>query len=280
MLGRNPWWNFVDWPDEWNWDKEKRIGAVASVDPEGRSSILSLQLVYALQLAADLARDNGAPDLALQYQSSAEKIRQATIKLCWDEKRRLMADTPEKKIFSQHANAMAVLVNALPVGSSPKDLMERVATDASLIQCTIYYRFYLYRAMKKAGLGERYVEMLAPWREMLRLGLSTFAERPEPTRSDCHAWSASPNYEFLASVCGIESGSSGFKTVRIAPFLGPLQWAQGEMPHPKGVIRVKFTRKGEAGLEADVTLPAGVSGELLWNGKILKLVPGAQSVTL
>jgi hypothetical protein len=44
-----------------------------------------------------------------------------------------------------------------------------------------------------AGLGERYLETLAPWRDMLTMGLTTFAERPEPTRSDCHAWSSGAN---------------------------------------------------------------------------------------
>jgi alpha-L-rhamnosidase len=277
MLGSTPWWNFVDWPDQWNWDNEKRIGGVPSLDSGGRSSILSLQLVYVLQLAADLFRNEGKPGLAVQYQAAAEKIREATVKLCWDEKRRLMADTPEKKIVSQHANALAVLVDAVPA-QSQQDLMERVAADRSLIQCTMYYRFYLYRAMKKAGLGDRYVEMLKPWRDMLALGLSTFAERPEPTRSDCHAWSASPNYDLLASVCGIEPGSSAFRTVRIEPHLGPLEWVEGRVPHPKGTIQVKFTRKGTGGLEGQVSLPAGVSGELVWSGKSLRLVPGIQKV--
>jgi alpha-L-rhamnosidase len=47
------------------------------------------------------------------------------------------------------------------------------------------------------------------------LGLTTFAEKPDPTRSDCHAWSASPNYDFLATVAGIEPALPGFKTVKI-----------------------------------------------------------------
>ncbi len=277
MLGATPWWNFVDWPDQWNWDSEKRIGGVPSLDSEGRSSILSLQLVYALQLAADLLRNEGKPELATRYRASAERIRQATVTLCWDQTRRLMADTPEKKIFSQHANALAVLVGAVSADMQ-RDLMERVAEDGSLIQCTMYYRFYLYRAMKKAGLGDRYVEMLKPWRDMLALGLSTFAERPEPTRSDCHAWSASPNYDLLASVCGIEPGANAFRTVRIEPHLGPLGWVEGEMPHPKGTIHVKFTRKGASGVEGEISLPAGVSGELVWNGKSQKLVAGEQKV--
>ena len=41
--------------------------------------------------------------------------------------------------------------------------------------------------MKKAGLGDRNVEMLGPFKDLLKLGLSTFSEKYDPTRSDCHA---------------------------------------------------------------------------------------------
>ena len=37
---------------------------------------------------------------------------------------------------------------------------------------------------------------------MLDLGLTTVPEKPEPTRSDSHAWSAHPNYGLLATVLG------------------------------------------------------------------------------
>jgi hypothetical protein len=100
--------------------------------------------------------------------------------------------------------------------------------------------------MKKAGLREDYMAMLQPWYTMLNLGLSTFAEKPEPTRSDCHAWSSSPNYDFLATNLGIEPASPGFATVRIEPALGTLKWAEGRMPHPKGEIRARFKRQGSA----------------------------------
>jgi hypothetical protein len=158
--------------------------------------------------------------------------------------------------------------------------MDKVSKDSSLTQCTMYYRFYLYRAMKRAGLGDRYIEMLAPWRDMLKLGLTTFAERPEPTRSDCHAWSASPNYELLASVCGIEPAEPGFRSVRIEPNLGPLTWAEGTVPHPKGKIRVKLTRKGAEGLQGVISLPEGLTGEIVWKGKRVALRSGEQSLEM
>ncbi len=100
--------------------------------------------------------------------------------------------------------------------------MRRVDSDTSLVQCTFYYRFYLDEAMRKAGLADMYVDRLQPWRDMLAAGLTTFAEEPDPTRSDCHAWSASPNYNLLATVCGIESAEPGFKSVRVVPALGSL----------------------------------------------------------
>ena len=43
---------------------------------------------------------------------------------------------------------------------------------------TYYFRFYLSRALEHAGMGDQYVSQLGPWYDMLRLGLSTWAENP------------------------------------------------------------------------------------------------------
>jgi hypothetical protein len=279
MLGRVEWWNFVDWPSQWPWDQRAAVGGVPALGADGGdSSILSLQLVYALDRAAELMEAYDRPALATRYRAAAEQLKHATYRLCWDAARGLLADTPAKREFSQHANAMAALVHLLPAGQE-RALMERVVNDPSLIQCTVYYRFYLYRAMKAVGLGDRYVEMLAPWRAMIDLGLSTFAEQPEPTRSDCHAWSASPNYELLASVAGIEPSRPGFAAVRIAPNLGPLTWVKASMPHPRGTISVDLRRAGQA-VKGSVTLPPGLAGDFVWHGHTVALGSGRQSVDL
>jgi alpha-L-rhamnosidase len=277
MLGASRWWNFVDWPDEWAWNDVARMGGVPSLDDFGRSSILSLQYVLVLQLAADLAEAFERGELAAKYRKQAERVSQATLRLCWDDRRGMLADTPDKQVFSQHANSLAVLTGLIPEAQR-QGLMRKILGDRSLIQCTMYYRFYLFRAMKAAGLGNEYIDTLDPWHEMLKIGLTTFAERPEPTRSDCHAWSSSPNYELLATVCGIEPGSPGFKTVRIEPFMGPLREVSGKVPHPLGDIQVRFEGDGGGALKGEVILPAGLTGELLWNGRALPLTGGRQKV--
>jgi hypothetical protein len=277
MLGATPWWNFVDWA--WPWDKNKGIGGVPAGDEQGQSSILTLQYVYALNYAAQLNDNLGRKYFADHYRRLADSLKKSTYKLCWDDKRGLLADTPDKKIFSQHANILAVLVDLIP-DKEQKKVMEKVVSEKGLTQCTFYYRFYLVRAMEKVGFGDGYIEMLQPWRNMLKIGLTTFAENPEPTRSDCHAWSASPNYDLLATVCGIEPAEPGFKSVKIEPHPGPLTWVEGKMPHPLGEIKVRLERIGKNGVKGSITLPDGLKGKFLWNGKSITLKSGSQMINM
>jgi hypothetical protein len=113
---------------------------------------------------------------------------------------------------------------------------------------------------------------------MIATGLTTFAETPEPTRSDCHAWSSSPLYDFLATVCGIEPDSPGFKSVRIEPHLGNLKNVKGKVPHPSGDIIVDLERTG-SGIKGKVILPRGLKGTFVW-GNESELKPGENMINL
>jgi hypothetical protein len=106
---------------------------------------------------------------------------------------------------------------------------------------------------------------------MLQKGLTTFAENPDPARSDCHAWSASPDYDFLATVAGIRPGTPGFKTVDIEPALGGLNFIKGQMPHPAGMISFDLKRTGKDGIRGEIILPEGLTGIFKWNGKTIDL---------
>ena len=71
--------------------------------------------------------------------------------------------------------------------------------------------------MQKTGLGDLYLPSLQTSRNMLSEGLTTFAEWEVDPRSECHAWSASPNYYLLSLVSGILPASPGFYRCKFNP---------------------------------------------------------------
>ena len=270
LVGYTGYWNFVDWAVEWPWNNETRIGGVPRGGHEGNSSIITFQLIYSAQHAAELHRWAGNPQKADFYQKLAKKLLASVKNTCWDESRNYFANTPEKIEFSMHAQILAVLTGAVEE-EKMQDFVLRFEADSNLIQPTMYFRFYLTQALKKAGLADSYLETLNLWREMLEKGLSTFAEKPDPTRSDCHAWSASPNYDFLATVAGIEPMAPGFEKIKMSPALGSLTEISGKMPHPNGTIFFNLKRIGKNGIVGEIILPENLKGIFFWNGREVSL---------
>jgi alpha-L-rhamnosidase len=271
MLGKVEYWNFVDWAVEWAWSNERGIGGVPKGGMmDGNSSILSMQFAYAAQKASELFRFYGESEKADKYSEIAVKLTKAVYEKCWDESHGYIADTPDKKDFSMHAQIFAVLTNTIPE-KDQQNYVERFMNDKNLIQPTMYFRFYLTQALKKTRLADQYLETLGLWNDMLQKGLTTFAENPDPARSDCHAWSASPDYDFLATVAGIRPGTPGFKTVDIEPALGKLTFIKGQMPHPAGMISFDLKRTGTQGIKGEIILPEGLTGTFRWNEKVIVL---------
>ena len=114
---------------------------------------------------------------------------------------------------------------------------------------------------------------------MVALGLTTWTEQPEPTRSDSHAWSAHPNYDFLTIVAGIRPKTPGFSSVTIEPHLGPLRTVIAAVPTPRGTIEASF-ESNPIGVDAEIMMPSNVSGDLVWKGKVIALRAGHQHVAL
>lgn len=274
MLGAMEWWNFVDW------DKAFR-GGVPDGATDGHSSVITLQYAYTLQQASKLFAYYNRKEAARHYLKLARDLAGQTYQNCFDHQRMEMANQPRKEKFSQHAGIMALLADAIPADEE-QSVMRNILEDTTLSQATFYFRFYLMRALIKTGNGDQYYSQLTPWRDMLKTGLTTFAEEPDPTRSDCHAWSASPNYDFLATICGIMPDAPGFKKVRIAPALGGLNEVSASMPLPGRLseekIKVHFKRVGKEGLKGTIILPENMDGVFAWKGKEIQLHEGSQSI--
>jgi len=282
LLRKISWWPFVDWGADFK-------DGVPPQDEDGGSAVMTLQFVEALRYGAELERAFGAVSVAEKYEKAAARAADAVRKLCWNEKYGLLADTPAQKHFSQHANILGVWLDAI-LPERQKDVLLNILSKSdsgfsagievpAMTEATYYFRFYLARAVERAGLGDEYLKLMGPWREMVSLGLTTWAESPEPTRSDSHAWSAHPNFDLLRIVAGIRPGSAGFEKVVIEPHLGALREVKAAMPIPQGMVEVEY-RRAANGLEAQVSLPSGLNGEFLWRGRAIALHAGPQTLRL
>ncbi|WP_348270116.1 family 78 glycoside hydrolase catalytic domain [Edaphobacter paludis] len=274
LMGKLPWWSFIDWTEDFK-------GGEPPQDANGDSAIITLHYIEALREAAELESAYGDPILAQRYRETAAKSVSAIQTLCWNPQTHLYTDTPHGNHYSQHTNAMAVWLDVAPAAAQ-RGIMTHIldpANAATISPASYYYRFYLNRALQHAGMGDQYIQQLQPWRNMIDLGLTTWAEQPEPTRSDSHAWSAHPNFDLLNIVAGIQPASLGFKSVLIAPHLGPLHTLTASYPHPQGTIEVQYTRE-DGKLHAIVHLPHNLHGTFRWQNRSYPITQGTLNLTI
>ncbi len=273
LLGKLPWWSFVDWVSS---------GEIPTYDAKGESCVTTLEYLGALNDAADLEKNLGDPELAARYRARAAHVRAGLFGKCWNASRGLMADNPDQKNFSQQANILAVLYDVVPRERRQEVLsrmlkIEPGTAPGGILGASYYFRFYLARALDHAGMADEYLDSIEPWRKLLPLHFSTWPEIPGNTRSDSHAWSAHPIYDLLTLVAGIEPASPGFATVRIAPHLGALPALQASYPHPQGLIEVAYQRRG-SGVKATITVPGRLTGHFIFKGRSWPLKPGVNRI--
>lgn len=269
-----PQWMFTDWVDNF---KDWKAGT-APMGANGNSAVLDLQLLWAYQLAADLETKFGIPVLAHQYEQAINLLKGTIRAKYWDNQRMLFADREERDCFSQHANTLAILTG-MCTDIEQTQISAQLLSDKTLAPASIYFKYYLHQALIKAGRGNDYMNWLDKWRENIQQGLSTWAETSDvdKTRSDCHAWGASPNIEIYRTILGIDSDGVGFSKVKIEPHLGTMTDFAGTIPHPRGKVFASYKlENGKWTILVD--LPKSVTGRLIWKTKIIELKEGVNQI--
>lgn len=243
------------------------------------SVLLTLYFVHTLDCTVSLYEQIGENEKAAKWAQLAANTKKAVRDSCWDEEKQLFRDYPDKPIFSQHSNILAVLCDVIGE-EEQKKLMERILTfDKFDEYASSYFSFYLFKAMQKTGLEDQFLENLDFWYTFLDRGHTTAGETgfASHDRSDCHAWAAHPSYFLLSMVCGIMPADIGFNQVNITPHPGPLTSINATMPHPKGSIEISYKiKKGK--LKGYVVLPDGLSGAWNYDGKTMPLIAGKNSI--
>lgn len=249
-----PFWQFADWVPAWH----------AGVPPLSVKSGVHGMTFALASLAAEFLKSQDLADIG---KHTREDIHRRFNNLAnyypgvFSKQEGLIIGEGETlEHASEHAEALYRVCQAM-AGIEPDAWPTGAIEKHRAARCTYYFSYYKHLAMfARDDNPFDYLAELKPWKEMIEQGLSTFAENPEPTRSDCHAWSAHPVLGFFQIVAGVTSIAPSWRKVEIRPRPGSLKHFDAHIAHPAGDLNVSLK---DGWLSVDTPVEAVV----VWKGK-------------
>lgn len=229
-------WSFIDWADAWN-----ETSGMPTAGLKGPLTMETLLYIYGLQHAGHLADFLGRGEEAKLYRDRAGRAQEA-VRTCCIGDNGMVQDGPGVREYSQHCQVFALLTDTVDPEAGKRNLLKTIR-EPGYTQCTVAMRFYLFRALEKAGLYACTDQYWDTWRKMVKLHCTTCVESEAYARSECHAWGSLILYELPSITLGVRPAAPGYKKVRIAPVAGYLTSAVGTVKTPVGNIRVSWKIK-------------------------------------
>lgn len=260
-------WNFVDWVPGWE------MGTPPHGN-DGVSGLVNAHVLYGFKECADLCGLLGEKELETHWRKRLSEDTGVFVETFWDESAGAFRNSADDPHLSEHLQILALLTGALPE-SVRKRCAQTLCNGTLPIRTTSYFDFYLFEVYALLGRGDLVLRRLEDAFNQETLGLLTMPEQPEPSRSDCHAWSAHPLYHCWTTLLGVRPKGFGFREAEIRIPVGTPEWMRGSVVHPAGgLIKMEYTPE-----EYRIHLPHGISGFLhLPDGEMKKLHHGENRI--
>jgi hypothetical protein len=242
-------WIFVDWVD---FPMHKR----------GTLCFEQLLFCKALETMAVCERLVTEQKGESRYARLAANLREKIHSSFWDnDKQAFLHAIEDGKLNTQitkFPNMFAILYD-LCSADEKQAIMQSVMLNPDIAPITTpYMRFYELEALCMGGHHQQVLsEMRQYWGGMLKEGATSFWEKYNPEehgtqhlamygrpygKSLCHAWGASPLYLLGKYFLGVRPTAPGYEEYIVEPHLGDLEWMQGDVPTPFGLIHVEMDR--------------------------------------
>ncbi len=260
-------WNLVDW---------------SSLITDDESAILTALWARGLQEFAEIAGWLGEQASQKWAEVLYAKTKTGFEKF-WDEARGTYVNNAKggvrQKTVNQLAGAAAIVSGLAPqdrwqriietitdpqkvvvrtwmsFGGTPEQLRKRMQNqmmgiyepdwnvDSEIVSAEPFMSYVVHDAVAQAGLAARLPELYQRWSSFLVNGYDTIGEDWKHG-THVHGWSCTPTKDMVFYTLGVMPAEPGYTKARIAPRLGPLEWARGSVPTPHGLITVSATRDG------------------------------------
>jgi len=263
----------------------------------GEKTSLNSLLYASLTAMAELARDMGQEENAVQWLETAREVKQAINLHLWSEEKRSYTDSLDDFI-AQDANTFAILFGVAdrerteaalqtmkealwsPYGSA---ILDRSVphTRGGIDTVSPFMTSLEAKARFENGRPEEGLELIRRcWGTMLKKGARTFWEFAPNNGTDrwdtpSHAWSGGCTWLLSAYILGIRSAGPNYSAMTFAPRPCDLDSFRGVVPTPAGFIAAacetvtedgktfrRFTLAVPQGMEVRPDLPENSTLEL------------------
>jgi hypothetical protein len=246
--GQTDDWIFVDWVD---FPMHKR-GILCF------EQILLMKAMETMAVCAKLLGINKS-----DYRVKSEELRNKIKQTFWSYEQKAYFHAIEEgqmnRQITKFPNMFAILYG-LAYEEERQEIMRSVMLNPNVDPITTpYMRFYELETLCLMGHHTEVLqEMRDYWGGMLREGATSFWEKYVPSetgiqhlamygrpygKSLCHAWGASPVYLLGKYYLGVKPTQPGYKEYSVEPHLGDLEWMEGDVPTPHGMIHIYMDRK-------------------------------------
>ena len=141
-------------------------------------------------------------------------------------------------------------------------------TQHQIISAEPFMSYLVHDAVAMAGKADILPDLYTRWSAFLTNGYDTIGE-DWLHGTHVHGWSCTPTKDMVFYTLGVTPAEPGYTVARIAPRLGRLAWAEGDVPTPHGLIHVRATATGvtvDSPVPVIIELP-GKSAQALPAGK-------------
>ncbi|MBR2151466.1 MAG: alpha-rhamnosidase [Prevotella sp.] len=269
-------WIFVDWVD---FPMHKR----------GTLCFEQILFMKALETMAACAKILG---IESDYRAKAEELRNKIKQFFWSYGQKAYYHAIEDGVINRHITKfpnMFAILYGLSYEEERSEIMQSVMLNPDIEPITTpYMRFYELETLCMMGYHQKVLhEMRAYWGGMLREGATSFWEKYVPEESGtehlamygrpygkslCHAWGASPVYLLGKYFLGVKPTKPGYEEFEVRPVLGDLEWMEGDVPTPSGMIHVMMDRTQVR------VMATGGEGWLVVGGRRLHIVAGEETI--
>lgn len=186
--------------------------------------------------------------------------------------RRTCEGRPDPEGSAAHANALVLAFALADPAQEPGVLAHLEGVLASNAQRTIeggtgshlelYFLSYALEGLYRCGRPAVAEQVMRQhWGAMETRGAWTMWESlrrgAEGSGSLCHAWSTTPARWFHERVLGVRPVRPGDPSLMLVAPDSALDWAEGDVPHPAGLVHVAWKRR-DGRIEITATAPPGV----------------------